>query len=197
VVERCEKGHKGGYPLAMDSLRGQLLVAGPRLIDPNFHRTVVLVCEHSDEGALGLVLNRPSPLDVAQAVPELLDAFPNDGRLWVGGPVQPASVVLLAELRDPAEGALVVSGALAIVTEETVVEHLEERADRVRAFLGYAGWGPGQLEDELGEDDWIVAPRQDTDAFTDEPEGLWSTALERLGGRYRLVARMPVDPSLN
>jgi putative transcriptional regulator len=181
----------------MDSLRGALLVAGPRLIDPNFHRTVVLVCDHSEEGALGLVLNRPSPLEVEEAVPELLDAIPNDGRLWVGGPVQPAGVVLLAELDDPAEGALAVTGALAIVTEEAGVESLEDRARRVRAFLGYAGWGPGQLEAELESDDWIVAPLGAADAFTEDPDGLWAAALERLGGRYALVARMPVDPSLN
>lgn len=181
----------------MDSLRGQLLVAGPRLVDPNFHRAVVLVCEHSEEGALGLVLNRPSPLEVSETVPELLDAMPNDGRLWVGGPVQPAAVVLLAEFDDPAEGALLVRGDLGLVTEEAEIDALEERTRRVRAFLGYAGWGAGQLEAELERDDWIVAPLDEADAFTEDPTELWGAVLARLGGRYALVARMPVDPSLN
>ena len=81
----------------MESLRGQLLVAGPTLLDPNFRRTVVLVCEHTEEGALGLVVNRATALEVAEAVPELADVLGDGARLWSGGPVQPQSIVLLAD----------------------------------------------------------------------------------------------------
>src|SRR5687767_12417584 len=81
----------------VDSVRGKLLVAGPALLDPNFHRTVVLVCEHDENGAMGIVLNRPSPIPADQAIPELGDALPEDDTLWVGGPVQTTSVVVLGD----------------------------------------------------------------------------------------------------
>lgn len=180
----------------MDSMRGQLLVAGPALDDPNFHRTVVLVCAHGEDGALGLVLNRPSPLAIGDAVPELSDALGDGGRLWIGGPVQPASVVLLAEFVDPGES-LIVSGDLGLVTDGAALEDLADRTRRVRAFVGHSGWAPGQLDAELEREDWIVAPLRAADPFADEAEAMWSGALTSMGGRYALVARMPEDPSLN
>jgi len=180
----------------VDSLRGKLLVAGPALVDPNFHRSVVLICEHSEEGALGLVLNRPTPLEVAEAVPDLGEQLDGDAQLWIGGPVQPESIVLLAEFEDT-DGALLVEGDIGLVTDGTALDGLAERTRRIRPFLGYAGWGPGQLEGELERDDWIVSPLGVADAFTDTPHALWSGVLERMGGRYALVARMPIDPSLN
>jgi putative transcriptional regulator len=166
------------------------------LEDPNFRRTVVLICAHSDEGALGLVLNRPSPLAVGDAVPELSDALGDGGRLWVGGPVQPASVVLLAEFVDPGES-LVISGDLGLVTDGATLDDLSDRTRRLRAFVGHAGWGPGQLDSELERDDWIVAPLRAGDPFGDDPAHLWSAALQAMGGRYALVARMPEDPRVN
>ncbi|HEU4658654.1 MAG TPA: YqgE/AlgH family protein [Capillimicrobium sp.] len=180
----------------MDSLRGQLLIAGPALDDPNFHRTVVLICAHGDEGALGLVLNRPSPLAVGDAVPELSAALDEGGRLWVGGPVQPASVVLLADFVDPGES-LVVAGDLGLVTDGSSLDDLVDRTRRVRAFIGHSGWGPGQLEAEVERDDWIVAPLRAADPFDHDAESMWSRALQAMGGRYALVARMPEDPSVN
>jgi putative transcriptional regulator len=180
----------------MDSLRGQLLIAGPSLEDPNFRRGVVLICAHSDEGALGLVLNRPSPLAVGDAVPELTEALGDGGRLWIGGPVQPASVVLLAEFVDPGDS-LVVHGDLGLVTDGSTLADLSNRTRQLRAFIGHAGWGPGQLEAELDGDDWIVAPLRAADPFGDDPDHQWAAALESMGGQYALVARMPVDPRLN
>lgn len=179
------------------SMRGQLLVAGPALADPNFHRTVILVCSHDDDGALGLVLNRPAPMTVAQAVPELAELLGAGEPLWLGGPVQPEAIVLLADFEQPGDGALMVDATVGIVLEGANLDELSSRARRSRAFLGYAGWGPGQLDSELESDDWIVAPAEGDDAFGEDPDRLWSEALERLGGRYALVARMPLDPSLN
>ncbi|HEY8583596.1 MAG TPA: YqgE/AlgH family protein [Capillimicrobium sp.] len=177
-------------------MRGQLLIAGPMLDDPNFRRTVVLVCAHSDEGALGLVLNRPSPLEVDDTVPELSEAIGDGGRLWVGGPVQPTSVVLLAEFADPGDS-LMVSGDLGLVTDGEALDDLAARTRRLRAFVGHSGWGAGQLESELERDDWIVAPLEAADPFEEDAEAMWAGALESMGGRYALVARMPDDPSLN
>jgi putative transcriptional regulator len=181
----------------MDSLRGQLLIAGPRLVDPNFHRSVVLVCAHSDEGALGLIINRPTELAVGEAVPDLVDVLGAGDRLWSGGPVQPTSIVLLAELEEVPEDALMVVGDVGLVLQGAELGDLEDTARRARAFLGYAGWGPGQLDGELESGDWIVSPADADDAFSEDADALWSQVLARKGGEYALLATMPPDPSVN
>jgi putative transcriptional regulator len=179
------------------TVRGQLLIAGPALLDPNFHRTVVLVCEHDDNGAMGLVLNRPSPIPADQAIPELAGAIPESETLWVGGPVQTTSVVVLADFTEREQHAMLVHGDVGIVLPDADLDEVGNGVRRARAFLGYAGWGPGQLDAELERDDWIVASFEPPDAFTDEPEGLWSRVLGRKGGQYALLATMPPDPSMN
>ena len=181
----------------MASLRGKLIVAGPKLYDPNFHRTVVLICEHTDDGALGLIVNRPTPVEVGDAVPELGELLGPTDRLFAGGPVQPQSIVLLAELEDPPEEALMVTGDVGLVLQGVDLEDLAAMARRGRAFLGYAGWGPGQLEDELERDDWIVLDAEPNDAFADDAEAMWGRVLARNGGEYALLATMPPDPTLN
>jgi putative transcriptional regulator len=183
----------------MESLRGQLLIASPKIVDPNFRRVVVYMAEHTDEGAMGLVLNRPAETTVAEAVPDL-EWLSGDGDagVWVGGPVSPASVIVLAEFEDPARAALVVEGDLGFVPAE--IEDRDEFAAgvrRVRIFAGHSGWGPGQLEAELEEDSWILEPAERGDVFTADPEALWSKVLRRKGAEYVLLATMPMDPSLN
>ena len=180
----------------MASLRGQLLVAGPALLDPNFHRTVVLVCEHDEDGAMGLVLNRPSPIQADQAIPELADALAPDDHLWIGGPVQTTSVVVLADFADAGEG-MPVAGHVGLVLPDTDLEQVATAVRRARAFLGYAGWGAGQLDGEVDNEDWIVTDFAAEDAFTDDPDSLWKTVLGRKGGAYALLSTMPPDPSVN
>src|SRR3954451_10858822 len=125
-------------------------------MDPNFRRTVVLICEHGEEGALGLVLNRVTPLAADEAAPELATVLGEGAVLHSGGPVQPQSIVLLAEFADeddrPGE-ALIVTGGLGLVLQGAELDMLEGTTERARAFLGYAGWGPEQLEGELERDD--------------------------------------------
>jgi putative transcriptional regulator len=179
------------------SLRGQLLIAGPRLLDPNFHRTVVLVCEHDDDGALGLVLNRPSPILAHQAVPEMSGALEREDCLFLGGPVQTTSVVVLADFLEEEEETMQVSGNIGVVSNESDLLLLAATVHRARAFLGFAGWGEGQLDDEIERDDWIVADFDPDDAFTGEPDSLWKRALVRMGGEYALLSTMPPDPSVN
>jgi putative transcriptional regulator len=185
----------------MESLRGQLLIASPKIVDPNFRRVVVYMAEHTDEGAMGLVINRPAETTVAEAVPDL-EWLAGDGDadagVWMGGPVSPSSVIVLAEFEDPASAALIVEGDLGFVPAE--IEDRETFAGgvrRARIFAGHSGWGPGQLEAELEEDSWIVEPAQRTDVFTADPEALWSQVLRRKGREYVLLATMPIDPSLN
>ncbi len=181
----------------MDSVRGQLLIAGPTLLDPNFWRTVVLVVEHSEDGALGLVLNRPSEATVAEAVPQLTSVADPEDEVLVGGPVGPSSVIVLADFEDPDEAALIAFDTVGVMAGGAPAELIGAGIRRARVFAGHSGWGPGQLDGELDRGDWILEPARYADAFTPTPTELWAEVLERKGGSYALVARMPVDPTLN
>jgi putative transcriptional regulator len=181
----------------MGNLEGQLLVASPAMSDPNFARTVVAIANHDEEGALGIVLNRPSDTEVVEAVPELEGVVDDDDVVFVGGPVQPASIVVLAEFQDPGEAAYLVVDGIGLVSDRTGLERLDVATARRRVYAGYTGWGPGQLEAELEREDWILAPIQAQDVFDEEPGELWARVLARKGGQFRLLARMPLDPSVN
>ncbi len=181
----------------MDSARGQLLIAGPTLLDPNFWRTVVLIVEHTEEGALGLVLNRPSETTVGDAVPQLVDLVDLDDRLYIGGPVQPSAVIVLAEFEDPSDAALLAFDDVGVLGTATSPDEMASGVRNGRPFVGHAGWGPGQLDAEIERGDWITESARLQDPFTAEPHELWSTVLTRKGGSYALVARMPPDPSVN
>ena len=181
----------------MDSIRGQLLIAGPALADPNFWRTVVLIVEHSEDGALGLVLNRPTETAVGEVLPQLSELIEPPVGLLVGGPVQQSSVIVLAAFENPDDAALIAFddvGILGNVDEDDGAGHGIRAA---RAFAGHAGWAPGQLDGELERGDWILEPARFDDAFTPSPSELWQDVLVRKGGSYALIARMPDDPSLN
>ena len=180
----------------MESLEGQLLIASPSLVDPNFRRAVVLITEHSESGASGLVLNRPSPSPVSELVPSLEPLVDDEEPVWFGGPVQPNAVLVLGEFVDPEDAAVPLFGALGFPALDEP-EEVVPATTRRRVFAGYAGWESGQLEDELGREDWILEPAQPDDAFTESPDDLWSDVLRRKGGIYELVARMPIDPSVN
>jgi putative transcriptional regulator len=182
--------------MPVQSLKGQLLVAVPALLDPNFRRTVVLVGEHNEEGALGLVLNRPSEATVEDAVSELTVLVDGGELVHVGGPVQPSAIVVVAEFSDPEQAGALVFESVGFLPTEVDPDELGELR-QTRVFAGYAGWGPGQLDDELEEGSWIVEPAIATDVFTQEPDELWSEVLRRKGGPYGVLALMPADPSLN
>ncbi len=128
-----------------ESLQGQLLIASPSLNDPNFRRTVVLVTEHSDEGAAGLVLNRPSPAPVAELVPQLEELVDDGEEVWFGGPVQQEAVLVLGEFLDPDDAAVPLFGQLGFPALDEPGDVLLATTRR-RVFAGYAGWGAGQLE---------------------------------------------------
>ena len=180
----------------MESVRGQLLIAGPTLLDPNFQRTVVLMVEHSPEGALGLVLNRPSETTVGEVVPELEELVAPDSPVFIGGPVAQGGLIVLGQFEQPDESALLSFDDVGILRTEGLLDEPPTLID-ARSFAGHSGWGPGQLDSELERGDWILEPARTQDAFSPEPEQLWSKVLARKGGSYSLVARMPVDPSVN
>ncbi len=181
----------------MESLRGQLLIAGPSLHDPNFRRSVILVGEHGAEGAMGVILNRPSPVSVVDAVPPLADLVDDADLVHIGGPVQPQAIVVLGDFRNPGEASALVLDSIGFLPGE-----IETAADvgslaRARVFAGYAGWGPEQLESEIAEGSWVLEPALADDVFTDEPDTLWSSVLRRKGGAFAVLALMPPDPSRN
>ncbi len=181
----------------MESLRGQLLIAGATLPDPNFSRAVVLVCAHTGEGALGLVLNRPGELLIGDVAPDLATVTGDRATIDTGGPVQPGGLIVLAEFDDPALAGVPVIGAIGLVGEGTDLDELADGTRRARVFAGHAGWGPGQLDAELEREDWFVAPAGIEDVFDPDADELWRRVLARMGGHYALVARMPVDPTVN
>jgi putative transcriptional regulator len=180
----------------METLEGNLLIASPSLLDPNFKRTVVLITEHNEEGAAGLVINRPSPAPVSELVPQLEPLVDDGEQVWMGGPVQTDAVLVLGEFVDLDEAAVPLFGSLGFPALDDPDEVVPVTTRR-RVFAGYAGWEAGQLESELEHDDWILEPALADDAFTEAPEDLWSDVLRRKGGVYELVARMPEDPSVN
>lgn len=179
---------------------GMLLVATPALLDPNFVATVVLLLDVDDEGALGVVLNRPSPVAVAEVLEPWGEAVAEPEVVFQGGPVGTEAALAVALLRDPDDepvGFRGVHGRLGLLDLDTPLELLAGSLDQVRIFAGYAGWGPGQLADEVDEGSWYVVPAQDSDAFRDDTEMLWRDVLRRQPGELAWHSTRPVDPDLN
>ncbi len=174
----------------MDSLRGQLLIAAPQLVD-YFRRSVVLVLEHGEDGAMGLVLNRPTDAEVVDAVPGLAEMAAPGDVVHAGGPVEPTSVLALGDFEDPEQAGSAVTGTLGLLDPDRPAPDLR----RLRVFAGHAGWAPGQLDAEISEKAWITAPVAHDDPFVDGD--LWPVVLQRMGGGYALMAAMPEDPSMN
>lgn len=178
------------------SLQGRLLVATPDLSDPNFALTVVLLLDHSDEGAVGVVLNRPSDLEVAEALPDWAHLVGEPPVLFVGGPVRPNAVIGLAAHDGPLP-----AGWQPVLPGIGVIDLGEQEPVDVdatlRVFAGYAGWSAEQLEGEIEEGAWFVVDAEPGDALTDEPESLWEDVLRRQGGRLAMFALCPADPSQN
>jgi putative transcriptional regulator len=133
---------------------------------------------------------------VGEAVPELADLADEMGSVHVGGPVQSSAVVVLADFENPEEAGSLVVDTIGFLSTEVDPESLGE-VRRARVYVGYAGWGPGQLDGELEEGSWIVEPALAEDVFTSDPDGLWSNVLRRKGGPFSVLASMPPDPSLN
>jgi putative transcriptional regulator len=181
----------------MRSLRGQLLVAGPALLDPNFRRTVVLLGEHGEDGAMGVVLNRVSRVTVEDAVPPIADLVDEGALVHVGGPVQPQAVVVLADFVEPQRAGALVLDTIGFLPGDVDDESELGELRNARVFAGYAGWGPGQLEGELDEQSWVVLPARASDVFTTAPDGLWADVLRRNGGGLAVLALLPEDPHVN
>jgi putative transcriptional regulator len=180
------------------SLAGRLLVATPALSDPNFDKSVVLLLDHDREGALGVVLNRPTPVGVSEVLEPWASLAGEPGVVFQGGPVALDAALALAVV--PGAGPLGwrrVHGSIGLVDLEAPPEVLAAEVGSLRIFAGYAGWGPEQLESELDEGAWYVVESEPGDVSVPEPERLWRAVLRRQRGSLALLATYPDDPSLN
>lgn len=175
---------------------GRLLVAMPVLTDPNFSRTVVLVIAHDvADGTIGVVLNRPSQTDVGDSLPHWEPLVAPPRVVFVGGPVGPTAAIGLARATDSTPGGdwVTVAGQFETVDLEIDPGAVLGAIPRVRVFLGYAGWGPGQLEAEVDEGAWMVLDAAPDDVLGAEPDRLWRLVLRRQGGRTAWLANVPSD----
>ncbi|MEM8599614.1 MAG: YqgE/AlgH family protein [Bacteroidota bacterium] len=176
---------------------GTILIAEPALRDANFRRTVVLLCEHTPDGSFGLILNRPTGLQLS----DVLDApLGFDADLLQGGPVQLDTLHFLHPYGTAIDGALPILNGVwwGGDFEEAVAEVQSARVDpdAFRFFAGYAGWGPDQLAEEVAQDGWVVRPGHARFVYDSDAQ-LWRELVLALGGEYRLLANFPDDPSLN
>jgi len=187
----------------VSSLTGRLLVATPALADPNFDRAVVLLLDHDEEGSLGVVLNRPTPVGVGDILEGWAELTSEPGVVFQGGPVSLDSALGVAVVPGGANGEGTplgwrrVHGAIGLVDLEAPPELLAPVLGSLRIFAGYAGWGPGQLEDELAEGAWYVVESEPGDVSSPVPERLWREVLRRQRSELAMVATYPDDPSLN
>lgn len=183
----------------MEPEAGRLLVAAPALVDPNFARSIVLLLDTGADGALGVVLNRPLEVHVAQVLEGWDPLVGQPGVLFGGGPVQTEVALAVARLTDTDEpmGWRRVSGEIGLLDLDTPVELVSGALSAVRIFAGYAGWSAGQLEAEIEEGSWVVVPVEPEDPFLADPTQLWGRVLRRQGGQLAMMATQPADPGLN
>lgn len=179
---------------------GMLLVATPALLDPNFADAVVLLLDVDDNGALGVVLNRPSGVPVGAVLDGWADVVVEPEVLFRGGPVGTEGALALALLRDPADvpvGFRAVDGRLGLVDLDAPLELLEGSLAGLRIFAGYAGWGAAQLNGEIDEGSWYVVPGEARDVFRPDTADLWRDVLRRQPGEMAWHSTRPIDPDLN
>lgn len=181
----------------MDAVPGTLLVATPRILDPNFSRTVVLVCLAGDEGTMGLILNRMTEVDAADAVPAWADRLASPQLVFIGGPVNADGLIGLGRRLGPLEEEewTEVAGGVGIVNlnEDPPLSEITD----VRLFAGLAGWDTGQLQQEVDAGDWFLVSSAPDDVFTTAPGDLWRRVLRRQRGRMSWFASYPDDPRSN
>ena len=181
-------------------LSGRLLVASPSLLDENFRRSVILVLDHGRDGALGLVVNRPTEVDVSVVLPAWQPFTTQPGRLFRGGPVDLDSALGLVAVPGHGarpDGVRLLMGSVGLVDLDCPPETVVPGLAGLRIFAGYAGWSHGQLEAEIDEGAWHVVDAEPRDAFTDSPDRLWRDVLRRQRGRLAMLSSYPEDVSLN
>ncbi len=179
--------------------RGDLLISEPYLPDPNFERTVVLICEHDDNGTFGYVLNKKSGFSLSEVVKEVATF---DAEVYVGGPVQKDSLHFIHRVQSVSEeNREILKDVYWAGDFDDVILKIDTGqipSTDVKFFLGYSGWSSGQLMDELEQKSWIVCKGVDQSIIFDVPsENMWRTVLRRMGGKFKMIADYPIDPRMN
>jgi putative transcriptional regulator len=181
-----------------DLKAGNLLLASANLLESNFKRTVLLICEHNEEGSLGFILNRPLEFKVCEAITGFDEI---EDPLHMGGPVQVDTVHFLHQRGDVVDGSQEVLPGLFWGGDKDQLSYLINtgviRPSEVRFFLGYSGWSAGQLEEEFEEGSWYTAEGKSDLIFTDEYERMWSRTVRSKGGEYSYIANSPEMPGMN
>jgi len=183
-----------------ESLAGKLLIASLRLTEPTFFRAVILMCAHDEHGALGVVINRPLATEpVASHLPQFDHLVREPACVFSGGPVEQTAALALARwspgLITPTPNPVI--GRTGLLDLSRPIEEFAAALEEVRVFAGYAGWTGGQIEGELAEEAWFVAPALESDVFTSAPETLWRDVLRRQPGKLAMFAYAPKDPAVN
>lgn len=178
---------------------GALLIAPPMMLDPNFHRTVVLLCEHGPEGSFGLILNRPLDVTLSEVVHGVESA--SETYLSLGGPVQPETLHFLHTHGPLVANTVPVLDGIYWGGDfdalKLLIETGQTSASDLRFFVGYAGWSPGQLDEEIEDGGWIVAVGYQDAIFPTDASLLWRAVLRRMGGEFAILANFPDDPRTN
>jgi len=178
--------------------KGKILVSEPYLPDPNFERTIILLCEHNDEGSFGFIMNKPSLAKLADVMQDLKDI---DAPVFIGGPVQQDTLHYIHRLSNLEESIEVMEGIYWGGDFDQLVSLIETKqvaASDIKFFLGYSGWSVGQIDEELKEDSWIVSDKVNEELLFDiKAESMWQYALKRMGGRFSVYSNYPQDPRLN
>ncbi|MBX9850582.1 MAG: YqgE/AlgH family protein [Cytophagaceae bacterium] len=178
--------------------RGSILISEPYLGDDNFERSVVLICEHNEEGTVGFVLNRPANLTLDAVVPDISECAEI---LFVGGPVQQDSLHFIYRNNEYVSGSIKINEQMFWGgSYDEMIDKINNKLLRLsdfRFFLGYSGWSPGQLEQEMEQNSWIVAEAGQIDLFGTDPNDLWRVLLKDMGGKYKMYSNYPIDPRLN
>ena len=181
--------------------KGRLLLATPPLEDPNFDRTVVFVLEHHNDGAIGVVINRPSVEALDEPLDRWIDLQSSPSSVFSGGPVEPDALIALAATHEPLvesdDRFSPISGNIASADLTADPMMVAPDVTGIRVFRGYAGWGPGQLEDEIEAGAWLVLDSTPDDVFSNDPSELWRTVLRRQPGRLAWLADVPDDLAAN
>ncbi|MEO7235723.1 MAG: YqgE/AlgH family protein [Lapillicoccus sp.] len=181
-------------------LAGRLLVAAPQVEEQTFRRSVVLVLHHDENGAQGVILNRPIDADIDAVLPGWKSVATTPQTMFQGGPVELDSAIGLVTVPGDAPepmGVKPLFGGLGLVDLDAPPALVAAEVAGMRIFVGYAGWSPGQLELEIRRGDWYVVTSEARDAFSSAPESLWSDVLARQRDNLKLVAGFPDDPNLN
>lgn len=184
-----------------DLAPGRLLVATPALLDPNFDHAVVLVLDVDRDGALGVVLNRPSPVGVSEVLPDWTEVVADPDVVFHGGPVSTDSALAVGRLpgrpdEDPV-GFRRLFDTVGVIDLDAPTELMAPALAGMRVFAGYAGWGGGQLEGEVAEGSWYVLHAEPADLLGAAPAGLWRSVLRRQPGELAWLATRPHDPTRN